>query len=99
MSYGFKSHDVRKLRRCSICEGIGHKDRMLTLPGWPVEQLFHGDCAVRMLSRSEVLALPWSEQKKLTIEDTGMDLMKELLKVLDSRPAGAAAADSCGVTS
>lgn len=74
----------RKLRRCSICEGIGHKDRMLTLPGWPVEQLFHGDCAVRMLSRSEVLAPPWSEQKKLTIEDTGVEMMRDLLASEDA---------------
>ena len=31
MSYGFKPHDVRKLRICATCDGVGHLDRMLTL--------------------------------------------------------------------
>ena len=97
MSHGFKAHDVRKLRRCGICKGIGHMDRMLVLPAWPHDQLFHGDCAVRMLSQAEVLALPWSEQKKFTIEDTGMELMKELLKALDAKHDQPATATSCGV--
>lgn len=97
MSYGFKAHDVRKLRQCSICKGIGHMDRMVVMPAWSAVQLFRGDCAVRMLSHAEVPALPWSEQKKLTIEDTGIELMKELLKALDAKQERAYAAASCGV--
>ncbi len=75
----FKAHDVRKLRLCSICRGVGHLDSLLTLPGFPVGSLYHGECAVRMLSRAEVLALPDGELHKLTLADTGMDLMRELV--------------------
>jgi hypothetical protein len=75
----FTAHDVRKLRVCAICDGIGHLDQMLTLPGWPAGNLYHGECAVRMLKRAEVLTLPHSERRKLTLADTGKDLMLALL--------------------
>lgn len=75
----FTAHDVRKLRVCSICRGVGHLDTLLVLPGFPAGSLYHGECAVRMLRRNEVLALPHSEKRKLTLADTGVDLMRELL--------------------
>lgn len=53
---------------------------MLTLPGFPTGSLYHGECAVRMLRRGEVLALPVSELRKLTLADTGMDLMREMVE-------------------
>lgn len=80
MSQRFTAHDVRKLRLCAICNGVGHLDRLLTLPGWPTGNLYHGECAVRMLDRAEVLALPESELRKLTLADTGMDLMREMVE-------------------
>jgi len=67
-------------------------DRMLALQGWPAEQLHHGDCAVRMLTRSEVLGLTWEQQRKLTIADTGMELMRDMLEVIDARASEAAGA-------
>jgi hypothetical protein len=85
MSKQFTAHDVRKLRLCAICNGLGHLDRMLTLPGFPVGGLYHGKCAVRMLRRTEVLALPENELRKLTLADAGMDLMRELVN--RSKPA------------
>lgn len=75
----FTAHDVRKLRLCAVCDGVGHLDSLLKLPGF--HGLYHGECAVRMLTRTEVLALPDSERRKLTLADTGKDLMLQLLDV------------------
>lgn len=83
---GFTAHDVRKLRLCAICDGVGHLDRMLSLDAIHGSDtsarghLYHGECAVRMLRRAEVLSLPLAEKQKLTLADTGLDLMRELVE-------------------
>ncbi len=93
MKTRFTAHDVRKLRLCGACNGLGHLDRMLSVPGFP--GLYHGECSVRMLTRAEVLALPEIELRKLTLADAGMDLMREMVD--RCAPANERCKD-CGLT-
>ncbi len=56
---------------------------MPAIPGHPGQ--YHGECLVRMLAPNEIAALPWDEQRKLTLADTGIDLMKFLLAFKEAR--------------
>jgi hypothetical protein len=69
-----KAHDVRNLRPCAHCGGIGDKRDMLNLDGW-----YHGICVVERFTHDEILALPGGERSKLRLCDTGPNLMRKLL--------------------
>lgn len=53
--------------------------------GYSPAGLHHGGCAVATLSEQQVLALPAAERNKLSLADTGLQLMRALLA---AAPAG-----------
>lgn len=74
-------HDVRHLRRCALCGGIGDGRRMLGgLEAHGLPGLNHGKCVVDRVAPDQLAELPVSELGKLTVEDTGVPLMKRLLR-------------------
>lgn len=85
-----KAHDVRHLRLCAGCGSFGDRREMLLIPhglvnaGHPVKQgLYHGGCAVTLVSHEDILALPHSETNKLRLSETGPVLMRKLLDARD----------------
>lgn len=85
-----KAHDVRQLRLCAGCGSFGDRREMLQIPhglmhaGEPVKQgLYHGGCAVTLLSHEDLLSLPHSESNKLRMSETGPVLMRKLLDARD----------------
>src|SRR5512143_71344 len=79
-----RAHDVRHLRACTSCGLIGDNRTMIHCMVWGVEEHFHGSCAVERLG-DHVLRLPVDERNKLTLKDTGADLMKRLLALTDEQ--------------
>lgn len=65
---------------------------MLPLPKRPAPSgadfaagLHHGSCAVATLTEQQILGLPIAEMSKLTLADTGPQLMRALLAASDPR--------------
>jgi hypothetical protein len=84
-----RAHDIRKLRTCRACDGIGFAPHMLegvfgpsVRPEKP--ELYHGACVVQLLSREQILALPAEERNKLRLSETGPDLMRALMDAMGS---------------
>jgi len=76
--------DVRNLARCAACGRMGDRRRMLSNLGVSgLHGLHHGRCVVRLLTVETVLALPSDELAKLTLADTGIELMQRLLDAFD----------------
>ena len=78
------AHDVRRLRTCAGCGGIGHPEQMLSgLEAFGLAGFHHGRCVVQLLTQKQVLALPSDQRHKLRLNDTGVELLR---KLLDARP-------------
>lgn len=77
------AHDVRHLRSCTACGELGDGRTMIRCMVWGVGEAMHGGCAVKKLG-DYVLKLPAEELDKLTLSDTGVDLMKRILQTTDS---------------
>jgi len=76
------AQDVRRLVRCGLCGGWGNRPAMLTnLDGAGLVGVFHGRCVVLRLSAEVLLQLPAEELAKLRVSDTGIALMRRLLRV------------------
>jgi hypothetical protein len=69
------AHDVRRLRVCPVCRGIG-ADRDMVRVG---QAHLHGACAGRAMSPEELLQLPACERGKLRVDDVGADTLQRLL--------------------
>ena len=74
------SHDVRHLKICTDCGQVGDDRQMLRLQARGGDKLFHGSCAVKGFTFEGLLQLPISEIGKLTLADTGVELMKRIIK-------------------
>lgn len=75
-----KAHDVRRLRPCALCGGIGFLPQMLTLAlDDAVDAPCHGSCVVRTRSHEDILALPREQRSRLRLNETGPELMRKLL--------------------
>ena len=75
-----KAHDVRTLRVCTHCGKLGNSDRMIDHgASW-----FHGRCFVAACGRKAFLALPRAKTNRLMWSDIGTDLMKALVKQVQS---------------
>lgn len=72
----FTAHDVRKLKPCERCKGIGYGPVMLVLS----DGHYHGVCVVEMLTNEEILALPKDERRKLRLNEAGVELMRKLVE-------------------
>ncbi len=70
-----RAHDVRKLCLCGLCGEPGYSPQMLAVDG----QRNHGACVGWVMTREQILALPWTEARKLRLDEIGADLMRELL--------------------
>lgn len=75
-----KAHDVRTLRPCPVCGGLGNSYHMVDLDN----EWFHGRCFVARFGGSALKALPISKQDRLTLGDLGVRLMKALLKAREN---------------
>ena len=75
------AHDVRRLKTCSGCGGIGHTAQMLScLEAFGLAGFHHGRCVVQLLTHEQVLALPSDQRDRLRPDDTGGELMRKLLE-------------------
>jgi len=72
-----RAHDVRKLRVCLLCDGLGHADYMLGNS----EGHTHGSCFIERHGRAHLVAFPEAETDKLCMADIGPDAMRFLLTV------------------
>lgn len=68
------AHDVRTLRGCKVCKGLGNTDSMIDLDA----EWFHGRCFVARFGGKALSALPKSKTNRLTLGDLGVRLMKAL---------------------
>jgi hypothetical protein len=57
------AHDVRHLRACKHCGGLGDNRKMLKVS----DGLWHDWCVVESLTVSQILQLPAAERGKITL--------------------------------
>jgi len=70
-----KARDVRYLRICKGCDGLGDARKMLNLPDGP----YHDHCAIARNVQSAILKLPAAERDKITLGAAGPELMRKLM--------------------
>jgi len=78
-----KAQDVRYLRICKRCKGLGDGRRMLSILA---HGQYHDHCVVEMLSHKTILRLLMEERAKITIGAAGVDLMRKLLDAREAEP-------------
>lgn len=71
-----RAHDVRRLRVCMLCDGLGHADYMLSNS----EGDMHGSCFIERHGEKRLLDFPKSETDKLCMGDIGPKSMMFLLR-------------------
>lgn len=69
------AHDVRTLRVCSHCDGIGNRDSMIH----HTDRYWHGRCYISKYGLRIFLLLPQAQTDKLPLSDIGVEPMKALL--------------------
>lgn len=69
--------DVRTLRECDLCTGLGHSNSMIVLDG--TARYVHGRCFIASQGLDAFLALPREQIIKMRLDDIGSDAMKALL--------------------
>ena len=70
-----KAHDVRRLRACHYCGGLGRDDCMVERN----DALYHGRCFINRFGLEAFLALPTEQTHRVTLDDIGVDAMRALL--------------------
>lgn len=79
-----KAHDVRTLRVCGHCGGLGNRDSMMVvrLPGKLSRPKVHthARCYIKKNGFQAFLKLPKKEQDKVPMSDMGVRRMKALMK-------------------
>lgn len=83
------AHDVRHLRPCVVCDGLGDKRNMIPYPvhaeeDEPSEGLFHGQCFVKKYGMQLLLAQPFMVLNSLTIGDVGSKVMIAIMAMYDA---------------
>ena len=73
-------HDVRHLRACRGCSGLGDKRSMIQIERGKSARHYHGRCYIASHGMTLFLRLPKEETEKLTLNDIGSKAMKALLK-------------------
>jgi len=71
--------DVRDLCVCTHCGGLARRSRMITMG----KDHAHGRCYLAVHGEEQLLALPWDQLSKLTLDDIGSTLMHRLLDKKD----------------
>jgi hypothetical protein len=74
-----KAHDVRTLRVCCHCDGIGNKDSMIHRNEGGTDRHWHGRCYIDQRGLHGFLSLPQEQTDKLPLGDIGVEAMKALL--------------------
>lgn len=70
-----KVHDVRTLRVCGSCGGLGHSHSMVDRGA----EWLHGRCFVARYGKAQLRHLPRATQHRLTLGDLGSAAMRYLL--------------------
>jgi hypothetical protein len=75
-----RSHDVRTLRSCHACKGIGNVGDMVerTLSSG-YTACYHGRCYIKRFGEKRFFALPRTETDKMRLDDIGVKRMKRLV--------------------
>lgn len=69
------AHDVRQMRPCVHCKGIGNRHSMIEVEDGHI----HGGCYRDRHGLPALLALPWDDVKFLTMEDIGPEIMEKMV--------------------
>jgi hypothetical protein len=70
-----KAHDVRTLRVCGSCGGMGNNDRMIEHG----TEWLHGRCFVARYGKAELCQLPQAQTDRMSMNDLGLEVMKYLV--------------------
>ncbi len=68
-------HDVRHLRPCAVCAGLGDRRHMVRLG----KLCYHGKCYAEARGLPELLKLPADTLGTLYLEDVGPKIMRAIL--------------------
>jgi hypothetical protein len=74
-----KAHDVRALRGCDECGGLGNEDRMLHVDIGRGKVFIHGRCFVRAFGLESFVKLPQAQLNKMSLGDVGFRAMKAIV--------------------
>jgi hypothetical protein len=75
-----KAHDVRSLRPCLLCDGLGHTHNMIESECDGELSWMHGRCYIEANGLASFLLLPREQHDKLCMDDIGVEVMKKLLE-------------------
>jgi hypothetical protein len=75
--------DVRSLRPCACCGGVGNADTMID---WDNGEWLHGRCFVARYGRADLCHLPKGKTDRLTLGDLGIQTMQYLLNHRSRNP-------------
>lgn len=79
-----RAHDVRHLRICAHCKGLGDRREMVTL--FPVDKDWHhGRCYIAIHGLHWFLRLPTGILANVTLGDIGVEAMRALLQEMERR--------------
>jgi hypothetical protein len=70
-----RAHDVRTLRVCAACSGLGNAGTMLDVG----KEWFHGRCFLGRFGLAALLGLPPCKTARLMLGDVGEGTMRRLL--------------------
>ncbi len=76
------AHDVRRLRSCQSCKGLGDKDCMIV---GDQSGFFHGRCYANAYGVDALLALDNDDLRDLQLGDLGVDLMRKVIEEVNGR--------------
>lgn len=74
-----KAHDVRTIRPCDVCHGMGNKPSMLEFFDNSGAWYRHGRCHIKTRGLRDFIALPQEQTDKMPLSDIGVEAMKSLL--------------------
>jgi hypothetical protein len=79
-----KAHDVRELRACKQCKGIGDRRFMPKVDG----VYLHGFCALELVGIDGILKLPPNEIDKISLGEIGPENMKIICDRIAAKTEG-----------
>lgn len=85
-----RSHDVRTLRGCAHCGGLGHAHKMIEGSALETksEPWYHGRCFAAKYGDEQLVRLGRSYLEKLCIGDLGVRLMSLVMDRLGDKATG-----------
>lgn len=72
-----RAHDLRRLRPCAICGGVGLVEDMA---GFDAGTLVHLSCYFETFGEAKFLKLPEVDLRKTRVSDVPFETMEKLLK-------------------